>query len=135
MHKIAHIVFEESFLLGWKTNRQAVIFYADLLLTSKHTQWAPPVRCDDFGCYKIGILTFEDVTRLKGLASVDHPPHWNSKLAEFDSYSEFDSVKIDEETAVFELEHETIDIKFGKFKICLLTEGTFRFALQNGQFP
>ena len=89
-----HIVFEDSYLLGWEKSTDKVVFNVELLLTAEHPLFAEYDDTTDHGCYKVGRIVVQHAHSVTGLPYDVHAMHWNNDTNEYDDIAEIDALDI-----------------------------------------
>ena len=125
-----NVVFEDSYLLGWKcVNGNAVHVFLQLLVGPTHPWFRGFDEDKEYGCYRLATMTFVGVSKGEGLTPREVAPRWNSKLAEFGDVDEINSASVDPHHAKFDCDDRTIVLSYKSFALQLVAKehrGSFR---------
>ena len=88
-----HVVFEESYLLGWSVQPSKVLLFVQVLLTPKHRAYTAHDEEREFGCYRLAVLTVEGVTSTEGIEG-KRPPCRAETVEEFHDIDEINELGV-----------------------------------------
>ena len=122
---IEYIEFSDSYILGWKYENNVFILFTELLLTENHPNWSKFDSKREYGCYKLGIFRFYQATSVSGINIAVYPLKRNLELDEYVDYAEIDLVEIKNQTAIFYLDTNPIEVNFSTFELEILDSANF----------
>jgi len=93
--QFAHVAFDDSYVLGWHATQEDLRLFLQVLLTEQHGSYRPPAD-DEFGCYRLAVLSLVGTQGVAGLHPDSVSPVWNAKRGEFEDFDEINEVQISE---------------------------------------
>ncbi|MEQ9609927.1 MAG: hypothetical protein RLN99_19885 [Kiloniellaceae bacterium] len=88
------IWWEDSWLLGWEMDDDALTLYVELHLLRDHPLFQPFDRQECFGCYKTARLIVSGLQGVSGLSSDRHGLQWDNALHEYRDVGDIDAIKV-----------------------------------------
>ena len=120
---LEHVVFEESYLLGWAVRPDEVLLFLQVLLTPEHPSYRPYDERTEFGCYRLGVLRFSGVTSTTGVAG-QRLPIRPPGAAEFTDIDEINEVVFSENSVRIEGDETTMHVACAAVRLDVLTRGS-----------
>ncbi len=88
-----HVVFTESYLLGWSIRPSKVLLFFQILLAPSHPTYSAHDEDHEFGCYKLAVLTVSGVTSITGIVG-QRPPLLSETVDEFQDVDEINKLGV-----------------------------------------
>jgi len=112
LDEIEHVAFEESYVLGWASaGGGSINIFLQLLLTNGHSQFRTFDEENEYGCYRLAVLTVDDVLNQSGLEPCEVIPVWDDVLKEYKDVDEINAVRMDSREVRLSCDLRTIAVE------------------------
>lgn len=122
INNYTNIVFCESYILGWLLNEKKLLLFLEVLLSKDHPEFVEYNNKTEFGCYKLSVMSFNNVQYIKGLPFNALIPVWNSELKEFIDETEINKLIKNEEIYIVSSDNFELTVKCSDVKISIIKD-------------